>query len=124
MLELTVDYVGERAQFGVPVGSFQAIKHHLADAALGLEFAEPLVAVAAHRLRLGEPAGVASSMAKLRASRAAHEAGRVALQCHGAIGYTVECDLHLYLKRSWALHRQHGGEAWHLARVRSELLGG
>jgi alkylation response protein AidB-like acyl-CoA dehydrogenase len=123
MLALTVDYVGERQQFGVPVGSFQAIKHHLADAALAVEFAEPLVSVAAHRLCLGEPAGLAASMAKLRASRAAERVGRVALQCHGAIGYTVECDLHLYLKRSWALRRQHGGEAWHLARIRSELLG-
>lgn len=122
MLELTVGYVGERQQFGVPVGSFQAIKHHLADASLAVEFAEPLVAVAAHRLALGERAGVEVSMAKLRASQAAGEVARAALQCHGAIGYTVEYDLHLYMKRSWALRRQHGSDDWHRARVRSAVL--
>jgi alkylation response protein AidB-like acyl-CoA dehydrogenase len=122
MLELTCAYVGEREQFGVPVGSFQAIKHHLADASLAVEFSEPLVAVAAHRLALGQPAGVESSMAKLRASQAADLVSRVSLQCHGAIGYTVECDLHLYMKRSWALRRQHGGDDWHRARIRAALL--
>jgi alkylation response protein AidB-like acyl-CoA dehydrogenase len=122
MLELTVGYVSERQQFGVPVGSFQAIKHHLADASLAVEFAEPLVAVAAHRLARGERAGVEASMAKLRASRAADQVARAALQCHGAIAYTVEYDLHLYMKRSWALRRQHGSDDWHLARVRSALF--
>ena len=66
MLELTVDYVKERQQFGVPVGSFQAVKHHLADARLALEFARPLVYRAAVTL---DPVHV--SMAKLKADAAA-----------------------------------------------------
>ena len=123
MLRMTVDYATERRQFGVPIGSFQAVKHHLADAALGVEFAVPLVMTAGHHLALGRPASVPASMAALRASEAAERVGRAALQCHGAIGYTVEHDLHLYLKRSWALRRQHHDEAWHRARVREALLG-
>lgn len=123
MLAMTIDYATERRQFGAPIGSFQAVKHHLADAALGVELAEPLVMAAGHHLACGRPASVAASMAALRASEAAARVGRVALQCHGAIGYTVEHDLHLYLKRSWALRRQHHDEAWHRARVREALLG-
>ena len=127
MLEMTVEYVGERRQFGVPVGSFQAVKHQLADAALGVEFAEPLVRYAAHLLdpaRGAAPAdvAVAASMAKSRASRAAVAASEAALQCHGAIGYTVEADLHLFMKRAWALARSHGDADWHLGRVRRHLL--
>ena len=56
-------------------------------------------------------------MAKAMASDAARLAGRQALQCHGAIGYTVEYDLHLYLKRAWALARTWGDAAWHRDRV-------
>lgn len=127
MLEMTVEYVAERRQFGVPVGSFQAVKHHLADAALGVEFAEPLVRHAAHLLDPARGAApdevaVAASMAKSRASRAAVAASEAALQCHGAIGYTVEADLHLFMKRAWALARSHGDADWHLGRVRRHLL--
>ena len=127
MLEMTVEYVGERRQFGVPVGSFQAVKHRLADAALGVEFAEPLVRHAAHLLDPARGAApdevaVAASMAKSRASRAALAASEAALQCHGAIGYTVEADLHLFMKRAWALARSHGDAEWHLGRVRRHLL--
>jgi alkylation response protein AidB-like acyl-CoA dehydrogenase len=122
MLDLTVGYVSERHQFGVPVGSFQAVKHHLANATLAIEFAEPAVARAAHTLAAGDPAEVASrqrdvSMAKALATDAAEVAGRAALQCHGAIGYTVEHDLHLFLKRAWALGRSWGDRSWHLERV-------
>jgi alkylation response protein AidB-like acyl-CoA dehydrogenase len=61
-------------------------------------------------------------MAKAMASDAATAVGRAALQCHGAIGYTVEHDLHLYLKRTWALARAWGDPAWHRARV-AEAIG-
>ncbi len=123
MLEMTVEYVAERKQFGVAIGTFQAVKHHLADAALAAEFAEPLVRDAAHRLALGDDAAVAASMAKARASAAALAMAEATLQCHGAIGYTVEHDLHLYMKRAWALARSHGDSDWHRSRVRASLLG-
>ncbi|MGI9578920.1 MAG: acyl-CoA dehydrogenase family protein [Microthrixaceae bacterium] len=125
MLDLTVEYVSERKQFGVPIGSFQAVKHHLANAGLEVEFAEPLVRNAAHLLASATPAdrAVAVSMAKQRASLAAVTASETTLQCHGAIGYTVEADLHLFMKRSWALAHTNGDADWHRARVRSDLLG-
>lgn len=133
MLEMTVEYVSERKQFGVPVGSFQAVKHHLADAGSALEFAEPLVRHAAHLCSGGASAmarsfgtvgdrRVAVSMAKARASAAAQQVSEVALQCHGAIGYTVEADLHLFMKRTWALARAHGDAHWHRGRVQAHLL--
>jgi alkylation response protein AidB-like acyl-CoA dehydrogenase len=123
MLDLTVGYVTERRQFGVPVGSFQAVKHQLADARLALEFARPLVYRAAWSLAEGDPdASVHASMAKLQASGAAHRTGRAALQCHGAIGYSFEYDLHLFLKRAWALAASWGDARWHRARVRRAIL--
>ena len=118
MLHLTVRYVGEREQFGVPIGSFQAIKHHLADATLQLSFARPAVYRAAWSLATGAPDRTRDvSMAKAMASDAALLMGRKALQCHGAIGYTEEADLHLFLKRSWALARTWGDAAWHRDRI-------
>ncbi len=124
MLDLTVGYAAERKQFGVPIGSFQAVKHHLADAALAVAFAEPLVLRAANSLAHGDPeAPVHVSMAKARASEAALAAAAASLQCHGAIGYTVEYDLHLFMKRSWALAARYGDADFHRDRVRAVLLG-
>ena len=122
MLDLTVAYVGERQQFGVPVGSFQAVKHQLADAALAVAFAAPLVSLAAHSLAHGDPDRARNvSMAKLRASTAARHAASASLQCHGAIGYTVEYDLHLFMKRAWALSHEHGDPDAHRALLRTSL---
>ena len=122
MLDLTVAYVVERRQFGVPIGSFQAVKHHLADARLQIEFAAPAVWRAAWSLAEGSPNAVRDvSMAKAMASDAAHVVGRASLQCHGGIGYTVEYDLHLYLKRAWALEVVWGDACWHRGRVADAL---
>jgi len=122
MLDLTVEYVKERRQFGVAIGSFQAVKHHLADARLQLEFAAPAVYRAAWSLATGAPTAARDvSMAKAVASDAAELTGRQALQCHGAIGYTVEYDLHLYLKRAWALTRDWGDAASHRSLVADAL---
>jgi len=124
MLALTSGYVKERRQFGVPIGSFQAIKHHLANALLKVEFAKPLVWRAAYSITNGDPdASVHASMAKSAASDAANLVGRIAMQCHGGIGYTTEYDLHLYLKRSWALIAQDGSALWHRRRVADAVLG-
>jgi len=124
MLGMTVGYVSERRQFGVPVGSNQALKHRLADALLALEMAQPLVWRAAATLSTGDvDSSVHVSMAKAQASVAAGIVSEAALQCHGAIGYTVEYDLHLFLKRAWALQRRAGDAAHHRRLVQRSLLG-
>jgi alkylation response protein AidB-like acyl-CoA dehydrogenase len=123
MIDMTVEYAKERRQFGVPIGSFQAVKHHLADARIALEFARPLVYRAAWSLTACDAeAPVHVSMAKAMASDAAELAARRALQCHGAIGYSFEHDLHLFMKRTWALAAAWGGAAWHRDRVGRAIL--
>ncbi|MDX2766451.1 acyl-CoA dehydrogenase family protein, partial [Streptomyces europaeiscabiei] len=106
LLDRTVAYVGQRTQFGVPIGSFQAVKHRLADAKVALEFARPLVLGAAVTL---DPVDVAA--AKVTACEAAYATARTALQLHGAIGYTAECDLSLWLTKARALRSAWGGPA-------------
>ncbi|MFG2608172.1 acyl-CoA dehydrogenase family protein [Streptomyces sp. NPDC048514] len=103
LLDRTVTHVGQRTQFGVPVGSFQAVKHRLADAKTALEFARPLLFGAALSMR---PADVAA--AKLTVCEAAYATARTALQLHGAIGYTAEFDLSLWLTRARALRTAWG----------------
>jgi alkylation response protein AidB-like acyl-CoA dehydrogenase len=118
MLDRAVVHVLDRHQFGVPVGSFQAVKHHLANARIAIEFAGPAIARAAWSVATGQPSRQRDvSMAKALAVDAGSVTGRAALQCHGAIGYTVEHDLHLYLKRSWALSRCWGDRTFHADRV-------
>ena len=104
MITMTVDYASDRRQFGVPIGSFQAVKHHLADARTALEFARPLVYRAAASMAIRDAdAGLHVGMAKAAAGDAASASARAALQCHGAIGYTTEHDLHFFMQRAWAL---------------------
>lgn len=123
LIETTADYVKERHQFGAPVGSFQAVKHHLADALIALEHARPAVYCAAWSIATAQPTLVRdASFAKAFANEAAATAARVALQCHGAIGYTFEHDLHLWLKRVWSLQRAWGDTAHHQDQVASALL--
>ena len=123
MLALTVEYAKQRKQFGVPIGSFQAVKHHLANARIKLEFARPLVYRAAASLAANDPeASLHASMAKAAASDAAAMTARASLQCHGAIGYTTEHDLHLYMKRAWALSAAWGDAAWHRRRISNVLM--
>jgi alkylation response protein AidB-like acyl-CoA dehydrogenase len=69
-------------------------------------------------------AQVAVSLAKAQASEAALLAARKALQVHGAIGYTVEYDLHMWMKRAWALAAAWGDATWHRNRVKDALLKG
>ncbi|MBD0842616.1 acyl-CoA dehydrogenase family protein [Streptomyces sp. TRM68416] len=103
LLDRTVAHVRRRTQFGVPVGSFQAVKHRLADARIALDFARPLVLGAA--LTMAAPDIAA---AKLTACEAAHTTARTALQLHGAIGYTAEYDLSLWLTKARALRTAWG----------------
>jgi alkylation response protein AidB-like acyl-CoA dehydrogenase len=103
-IDLAVAHATTREQFGRPIGAFQAVKHHLADALVGVRFALPLVERAAHSVAVDIPdAGVHAALAKAVAGEAAEAAVEHALQVHGAIGYTWECDLHLWLKRAYAL---------------------
>jgi len=118
MLDMTVEYVKRREQYGVPVGSFQAVKHALADALVALEFARPAVLAAAwaHSVRAPD-ADTQTSAAKILASDAARLVARTAIQCHGAMGYTTEYDLHLFAKRVWALAPSWGTADWHRAQI-------
>jgi alkylation response protein AidB-like acyl-CoA dehydrogenase len=123
MIDMTVEYSGQRYQFGAPIGSFQAVKHHLADARIALEFARPLVYRGAWALSHDDPlASMHASMAKATASDAAMLASRKALQCHGAMGYSYEYDLHLFAKRAWALAADWGDATWHRSRVGGVIL--
>jgi alkylation response protein AidB-like acyl-CoA dehydrogenase len=124
LIEIAANYAREREQFGKPIGSFQAVKHHLANAMLALEFARPVTYRAAYSIAHAHgdsPTHV--SMAKAYASDAALLAARTALQVHGAIGYTWEHDLHLWMKRAWALAAAWGDASWHRERVAQAVLG-
>ncbi|MBV7672521.1 acyl-CoA dehydrogenase family protein [Streptomyces halstedii] len=118
LLARTVAYVGGRTQFGVPVGSFQAVKHRLADTLVALEFAEPLVRGAALALAAGDDAaGREIAAAKVTAGEAAYRAARTALQLHGAVGYTDELDLSLWIRKARPLRDAWGTPAACRARV-------
>jgi alkylation response protein AidB-like acyl-CoA dehydrogenase len=122
LIDVTVDYVGQREQFGKIVGSYQAVKHQVANALLAVEFARPLVYVGAYAVANTTPHRAREvSMAKAVASYAVDLAARTALQCHGAIGYTFEYDLHLWMKRGWALAAAWGDASFHRDRVGREL---
>lgn len=124
-VDITVDYLKNRKQFGVAIGSFQGLKHPLAEAVVGTEFAWPVVMNAAYALTTGaDDAAVHVSHAKAAASDAAYRVSRVCLQAHGAMGYTVEYDLHLFAKRTWALAKDWGTAAQHRALVAEALLEG
>lgn len=110
----SVAYVKQRTQFGREIGSYQAIKHALADVRIALDFARPLVFGAA----LG---AVDSSAAKVAAGDAAYRAARTGLQVHGAIGYTRELDLSLWLTKIRALVTAWGTPAFHRARLLEQL---
>jgi alkylation response protein AidB-like acyl-CoA dehydrogenase len=122
LLAASVRHAGQRIQFGRPVGAFQAVKHHLADVAIGLEFARPLLDAAAIALAAGDPCAARDvSAAKVACTEAARRAARAALQVHGAIGYTEEHDLHLWLMKVRALAGTWGSQAEHRGRIMAEL---
>ncbi|TFV64324.1 acyl-CoA dehydrogenase [Geodermatophilus sp. DF01-2] len=121
-LDLAVAHTRERKQFGVPVGSQQAVKHLLANVLLDLRFCVPVVQRAAVSLAAGAPEARAHvAAAKAMTSDMAGRTARSTIQAHGAIGYTVEYDLHLYVKRSWALAASWGNVAHHRAVVADSL---
>ncbi len=123
MLHMTVEYVQIRKQFGKAIGTFQTIKHHLANSLIKIQFARPLVYRAAYSMAEGLPEKEWHvSMAKIYAADAADHAIRSALQCHGAMGYSYEYDLHLWMKRAWALSRAWGSVDHHRSIVAKCVL--
>ncbi|ACZ00134.1 acyl-CoA dehydrogenase family protein [Thermomonospora curvata] len=123
MIDMSVTYTKERTQFGRPIGSFQAVKHHLADALVAVDFARPPAYRAAYSLARSAPtASRDCSMAKAMASEAALLTARKALQVHGAIGYTLEYDLHRWMRRAWTLAAAWGDATHHQRRVAAALL--
>ena len=101
MLEMTVEYAKQRHQFGVPIGSFQAVKHAAAQMLVQVESARSIVYLAAASVQAGHPdAHLHAAAAKAQVTAGAAEAADTALTLHGAIGYTWEYDLQLYYKRA------------------------
>ncbi|MEU0834575.1 acyl-CoA dehydrogenase family protein [Streptomyces sp. NPDC005969] len=118
LLDRTVAYVKQRTQFEVAIGSFQAVKHRLADTLIALEFAQPLLHSAALALTEGaDHASADVAAAKVTAGEAAYAAARTALQLHGAVGYTEELDLALWIRKARPLRDAWGTPAACRARV-------
>lgn len=122
MLDAAVAYAKQRSQFGTVIGTYQAIKHKLADVLIAVELARPLVYGAALSLADRSPETARDvSAAKVAAADAALLSARSALQTHGAIGFTAEHDLSLQLLRVQALRPAWGDPTWHRRRVLEAL---
>ncbi|MFF5265082.1 acyl-CoA dehydrogenase family protein [Actinomadura viridis] len=135
-LDLAVRYAGEREQFGRAVGSFQAVKHLLADSLVRVDLARAAVWTAAltlddphahdphaddHGGEHGGDPGEAVASAKILAEDAASANGRCCVQVHGGMGFTWEVIAHLYLKRAWLLETCYGGAGEHARRLAEAL---
>ena len=122
-LDLGVRYVTEREQFGRVVGSFQAVKHLLAESLVRLELARAAVLAAA--LTADDPGAgdlaVAAATAKVLADDAATTGGRTCVQVHGGMGFTWEVLAHLYLKRAWVHETTFGTSGEHEAFLAAQL---
>lgn len=125
LLAMTLEHVLERRQFGRPIGSFQAIKHKLAECYLLLEAARPAVWSAAWLMQEGDPGMMtAVSVAKVHAVRTGRKLNAEALQCHGGVGFAWEHPLHLWLKRGKALEHAYGGAREHRRLVAETIFDG
>ncbi len=123
MVARSVQYSEERQQFGKPIGVNQALKHHMANCAVKTEFAKAPLYRAAYVLSMKpESADFAISHAKVVAGEAALFAAKNSIQLHGAMGYTWECDLHIWMKRSWALDKFWGHAGFHKNRTHQWLM--
>ena len=123
MISQATEYAQNREQFGVPIGSFQAVKHNLANAFVKLEFARPVVYRAAAALDLqSDDIEFFASHAKIAATEAAGFVAETAIQIHGAMGYTYEVPLHYWMKKTWALAGLWGDKSFHEARIENAIL--
>jgi len=123
LLGMSVEYATQRSQYGNPIGGYQAVKHLLADVVTQLELARPLLYGAAVSLDARHATAERDvSAARVACADAACLAARTALQVHGAIGYTAEHDLSLWLTKVRALRSAWGTQSWHRRRVLTALL--
>jgi alkylation response protein AidB-like acyl-CoA dehydrogenase len=125
-LEMSLDYLKTRVQFGKPIGSFQALQHRAVDLHIHKEVAEAVLAESLAALDRGPGAqarAAAASRVKARCADAALKVTRETIQLHGAIGFTDEFDAGLYLKRAMTLAAWLGGPTWHRRRY-AALTGG
>jgi alkylation response protein AidB-like acyl-CoA dehydrogenase len=122
LLEMTLEYAKHRHQFGVPIGSFQAVQHKLADMSLDVERAWSEVYYAAMTVDADDadrPRAVHA--AKAAANEAGRRCAKDGIQIHGGIGYTWEHDLHLFMRRAFATEALLGTTGWHHDRI-ADLL--
>lgn len=113
VLEMTVEYVKQRTQFGRPVGSFQAVQHHCSNMATDVEGSRHIAYQAAWRVSEGIPADRELAMAKVWLSGAYQRVCATAHQCHGAIGFTKEHNLQLYTRRAKVQELHYGDVNFH-----------
>lgn len=118
MVDMSVDYAKDRHQFGKAIGSFQAVKHQLANVYTQIEFTRPIIHLAAIK------GGAAVHNAKVAAIDTAMLAAETAIQVHGGMGYTFEVDLHLFMKRAWALCGEWGDRNYHMKKLEDYILTG
>ena len=116
-LRLAVEYAKVRKQFGQPIGRFQGVKHELAEVYVEIESSRSLVYYASWAVDHSEEASRHVAMAKLYAAAAADRAGEACVQVHGAIGFTWECDAHLFYKRGRMSRSLLGSAGWHGERL-------
>ncbi|MGH8978545.1 MAG: acyl-CoA dehydrogenase family protein [Acidimicrobiia bacterium] len=120
--DVTLEYAKQRVQFGVPIGSFQATKHKIADILIALERARSTGYFAALTLAEDdERRTVAASVAKAAAGDCRRLLAKEGIQIHGGIGYTWEHDMHLYVKRIMSSEQLFGTSSWHRARLADAL---
>ena len=117
VLEMTVDYVKQRTQFGRPIGSFQAIQHHCANMATDVEGSRYITYQAAWMLSENQDAKQEVAMAKAWVSDAYRRVCALGHQCHGAIGFTKEHNMQLYSRRAKAAELAFGDADFHLETV-------
>lgn len=116
-LDLTVEYTKQRVQFGRPIGSFQALKHRMADLYVAVESARAVVGDA-----VANPTAVSAALARLAASEAFSTVAGEAIQLHGGIAITWEHDMHLYFKRAHGSANLLGGPREQLHLLESEVF--
>jgi alkylation response protein AidB-like acyl-CoA dehydrogenase len=118
LLEITVAYAKERTAFGRPIGSFQALKHILADASFAVEVSAAATTAAAHAVNDRSPtASEIVSIAKAYVGDAGVAVVQACQQIHGGIGFTWEHDLHFYLRRLAIERVLYGDPSWHRERI-------